>query len=125
MFETIDAAVDSFVKDVEAKQTDYYAEKLRYFQVVSFAPASDAGSDTDVSLQLPTDQAETIGDFKLTPPDKLPCGVSITVYDGPNGKGYDVVQRVNDAGRSYVKTTSHGPENHRTHDWREVKIPWL
>lgn len=47
-------------------------------------------------------------------------GYEVSVYDGPNGKGYLIrEERVVD-GKTEQKTTNVGPETYRENDWTEV-----
>ena len=42
----------------------------------------------------------------------------VDVYDGPDGKGFVVVETKVEDGKTFTKATNHGPEEWRTHDWK-------
>lgn len=44
----------------------------------------------------------------------------VDVYDGQAGKGYVVVETKIENGKTFVKAANFGPEEWRTHDWKEM-----
>lgn len=44
----------------------------------------------------------------------------VDVYDGEQGKGYVVMEKKIDNGKTFIKATNFGAEEWRTHDWEPV-----
>lgn len=118
-----DTFLNDFLAHIAARQDAYSAIHGKYFQGISthsVVPADGFETAPDLSVK-PTDQAEDWDDIGFILPDTLPCAVEIHTYDGPLGKGYDVILTVEVNGQKWQRAKSTGPEAHyRVHAWYEV-----
>jgi len=119
----VDDLFDDIDRQMTSLQDSYFSANGKYWQGIETPTTvpSDGVSKTTDKTKKPTDQFEDWSDFGVTIPAKLECSISVDVYDGPNGKGYCIIGKVNESGVLYARCKNVGPEKHREQDWKELK----
>jgi hypothetical protein len=115
-----DSVIDGVVTQLSGKQTTYLGSKGGYCQLLpthTVIPA-DGTTETPILTAKPTDQNDSWSTQSVTLSSKIPCALSVNYYNGPSGKGYEVVGLVVISGRTYMRRVNVGPETHRTHNWK-------
>lgn len=97
-----DPAAYAFVADV---LQEFDVKQTHYQMLVG------GGQPTDVALKAPPE---------LVASAPVGWAWSVDVYDGPKGKGYQVVFEAVRGGRTWRKVVNDGPEEWREQDWAEV-----
>ena len=117
--------IDTIQSNIDSRQTIYIGSKGKYFQGIATHPdaalPADGSTVTPTKTVKPTDQAENWTDFGVTFSSKIPCAVSITYYNGPQGKGYVVHYKLLVGSEKWIRSVNVGPETRRTHDWQITK----
>jgi hypothetical protein len=126
---TLEGQLNDFVTTAEAlivtKQADFFSSKGgKYYQGIwthtdANLPA-DGATATPVKTVKPTDQTDDWNSFGISFASKIPTAVSITYYNGPQGKGYVVHYKLLVLGEQWMRSVNTGPEDYRTHDWRKL-----
>jgi len=123
----VDSLIVQFLPTAISWQTTYSATHGgRFFQGLrshSVIPADGADVAPDQLASHPTDQADTLASFwnggRL--PSKTPFAVTVNVYDGPDGRGFEVVISFVSGGVTYVRVVNVGPESYREQAWAAVQ----
>ena len=109
----------SVVGEINTKQALTNSRNNRYLQALAShaeTPTDGVANDTR-EMRKPGDQADDLG---LVLPVRMPVKVSVNVYDGPLGRGYDVVAEARVGGQLHRRVITTGPEQFREQDWEEV-----
>lgn len=88
-----DAMVTDLIPLITQKQEEHFIFYGSLFQGLPTHIDPPANSvEPDNAYTHPTDQPVTWYEFLGEDmPDKMPCRFTIDIYDGPNGRGYDVI----------------------------------
>ncbi|KAA3643435.1 MAG: hypothetical protein DWQ07_23260 [Chloroflexi bacterium] len=115
----VNGALVSVLAKINAKQVQAKNRSGRYLQALaSHGQAPSDGVEKDSrKMGKPSDQVEEL-DVAL--PGKMPVKVSVHVYDGPRGDGFNVLAEARVSGQLYRRVVTTGPESYREHDWVEV-----
>lgn len=94
----------------------------RFFQGLrshTAVPANGLSAAPDRLSARPTDQAETLaalwGGAEL--PGLVPFALTVNVYDGPAGRGWEAVIEMVDNGQLWRRVVNSGPETWREQPW--------
>lgn len=119
-------AVDTWLSNrwsaIQTMQANYLAAHGRYWQGLkthSVRPADGAETAPDLLNDKPTDQAHRWSDV-FTLPATMPARVTINVYDGPQGRGYEAIVSVKIGSDVWRRVAQVGPETHRARGWHRV-----
>lgn len=124
-----DTVIETVQNRVTARQANYFINKARYWQglsthsvLPSHTTAKWDNLPPDRLLDNPHDQFEN---WIATIPDMdtvtIPCAFQIHVYDGPVGKGYEVIASCKYNDVLYERHMNIGPETWRTSPWAAVE----
>lgn len=93
-----DLMMDNLLPIIEQKQLDHYIYHGSFFQGLPTHNDPPSGNEQpDNAFSFPTDQPITWYEFLgADMPVEMPCRLTINVYDGENGRGYDVVIEYSD-----------------------------
>lgn len=88
-----DMMVDDLLPIIDERQLAHYVYYGYFFQgLPTHLEAPNTLSEPDNAYTHPTDQPSTWYEFLGDDmPDMMPCSLTIDVYDGDNGRGYDVI----------------------------------
>jgi len=122
----IRAQVDTWVSNrwaaIQNAQAAYLAQHGRYFQGLrthTVRPNDGLETPPDVGDNKPTDQAERWSDvFPL--PTTMPARLTMSVYHGPQGHGFEVVASVRIGLEVWRRIAQVGPETFRARPWHRV-----
>jgi hypothetical protein len=123
---TIDAALTQHWTKINNWMNNYAAGRGgRFFQGLrshSVVPAGGQAAAPDRLSSRPTDQAETLGELwnGAQLPGLVPFALTINVYDGPDGRGWEAVIEMVDNGQLWQRVVNSGPETWREQPWALV-----
>ena len=122
--ETAETATFAFLPVLATKQVAYLAKNGRYWQGLETHEQTPTGGTARAPTlsRRPTDQAESWSDEGYSIPSRS-FSFEVNVYAGPEGHGYDLVCRFRDAGGTWQRTISFGPELSRGHAWLFIFDP--
>lgn len=126
LLQQFDLTIAALTPQLIAWQTSYaLAHRGGYFQGLrshSAIPADGAAASPDRLTSKPTDQADTLTSFweGAGLPAKTPFALSVNVYDGPQGRGFEVVYLAVVGGQTYSRIVNVGPETQRETPWAAV-----
>ncbi len=117
----IDTAITTWLPIVSTKQAAYFARTGRYWQgLESHLVTPTGGTPTAPTLtRHPTDQVESWADEGYAIPAQS-FSITVNVYNGPGGWGYELVFRFRDAGGVWSRVVNVGPETYREQAWSFV-----
>lgn len=124
----IDAALITHWAKIQNWMTTYAAgHGGRYFQALrshTTPPANGAASAPDRLTLKPTDQTETLAQLwnGASLPSIVPFALTVNVYDGPAGAGWEAVIEMIDAGQLWRRVVNSGPETYRDSAWSPVVV---
>ena len=112
--------INNWMNNYAAGRGGRFFQGLRSHSVV---PAGGQASAPDRLSSRPTDQAETLGDLwsGAQLPGLLPFALTINVYDGPEGRGWEAVIEMVDGGQLWRRVVNSGPETWREQPWQVVE----
>ena len=123
LLQQFDTLIALYSPGLLAWQTTYSASRGgRYFQGLqshSVIPADGTATPPDRLTTRPTDQPDTLTSFweGAGLPAQTPYAITVNVYDGPDGRGFEVVYSAVIAGQLYNRTQNVGPERYREQAW--------
>lgn len=105
-------------------QADFYSNYGRYWQGLrTHIVVPEAGSPSPpMTTTHPTDQPESWADVGVPLSDTMDMALTVSVYDGPSGKGYVVVAETVISETLWLRTINFGPETWRQHYWISMSI---
>lgn len=105
-------------------QVNYLKANRGYWQGIRshVVTPKDGGKSAPDKTRKPTDQKENWTDVAVTLPASMEITATVNVYDGPNGKGYEMVGEIEIGGRLWRRTVNVGLEKYRDGDWRDVTL---
>lgn len=116
----VDPAFDTAAAEIK-KQQDVVSQSRsgkykQYLSTATVIPADGVTVLPDNADAKPTNEANAYPDtVKLVP---QPVAITVNVYDGPQGKGYEVVGQVKSGKDLFYKVLNVGPETYRDDDGR-------
>ena len=114
-----DVALVTALEQIATYQAVFSSTKGGYWQGLKTGTAPKDGADEMPSVTaVPTDQVEPWPIDILASP--MPMGLTVDVYDGPDGKGYVVRSEVQIGADVYTMASNVGPEKHREQAWAKV-----
>jgi hypothetical protein len=123
----MDARLETPLAGIHEIQSAYYAEHGRFAQLLvshSAVPVEGVEADADRLTQKPTDESESWASLAakqgVVLPATLPAAVEVHTYDGPHGKGFQILLHAVVEGKPWYKCMNHGPEGWREQDWKEI-----
>lgn len=115
-----DAAIAAFLPVFAERQEEYLTRTggRTYWQgLETHASTPTGGTNAAPTLtRRPHDQAESWADEGYSFPDSS-FSLTVNVYNGPRGHGYEVVVRFRDVGGVWSRTINVGPETEREQAW--------
>lgn len=90
---------------------------LREEQLEAIADVQEAHFDEPTGQKNPDGTDIIKAKYQQVIPAKS-GDLQVDVYDGPNGKGYVVVETKTDEQGTWTKATNYGNEDWRSHDWK-------
>lgn len=113
-----DAMANDLIPVIEDRQLDFFSFHGYFFQgLPTHTTPPNTQSFPDNAYTHPTDQPITWYEFLLDDmPDNMPCSFRIDTYDGPTGRGYDIVLEYSDQSRAQqlvvcARTESRGAQS--------------
>lgn len=113
----VEAEAVAVIAAIESVQTTHIGSNSRYWQGSSthtVIPADGAAIAPDTSAK-PTG-GESWADKSISLPGGTKSSYEVQEYEGPNGVGYTINQKVTSGGDTYMRIIDRGSEN-RDEDW--------
>ena len=112
----VDQVLDGVKSQLQNLQSSYFNSNGNYKQLLA-THISNIPSDGN---SVPLDYGDDWGLFGINLDSSLPCSLSVNVYDGPSGKGYEVNGVLKIGNDFWIRSINVGPESYRQNDWRKV-----
>ena len=119
--DAVDAKVDLILPAVQTRQASFLPANGQYWQGLkthTVEPADGVEIAPDIGTKTPTDQTDA--PYPLTIRNTaMPMAIEIDVYDGPYGKGYQVILFVKIVDIVWMRVFQFGAETYRVRAWNK------
>lgn len=114
--------INNWMNNYAAGRGGHYFQALRSHSTV---PANGQLAAPDRLSARPTDQTESLAALwsGADLPGAVPFALTINVYDGPQGRGWEAVIEMLDGAQLWRRVVNSGPEVYRESAWATVDPP--